>query len=750
MSAWIARANDLLGRLRALLRPYGLEPSTGLRIVADTHPCPGYVHETETIQFCPPEIAGPVDRLRWSLFVRVMGCESFDEARAFYDVALPFIVAHETAHHLRTRRGLDAGSPFVEEQACDRLAAAFVEAQPDLRGTLVELQRRCARMGARLAAEYRERPTTAFVPDAIELAVREPEGHARLSALRRLGASAHERVEQWLAILPEADGLAEAEARRLRAGGHLDLHYTRDPAEYWYASVVWLDRYLARDDRPTLIAALNTHLLCETLDDERLLALCDTLVHDDPVLVEGAASALLDAWGGAIAHDLVDRALERPSAFAPITRALARARSSLPPGAVARLWPHGEDADVPRLLRLMVRSRAHDETLRSRARVLGPTSPAIAAALTVLDGGDVAAALADPARCSAALDLLEDMGASGPWVAAASLPRPGSETWERLLARSARVGPANTPVERLRAMRFRADATVAATAPPDDVAATAPPDDVAATAPPDDVERVARLGEAWLSMRPRGDDPGARFARDALAQFARRQGLELVLLHVPARARVAAAKLAELVERVPELEPALADLLAAHVCDPSLRARVRALLLGEAPRVPAAPVAPTFSPLAVALGYVDEPAVRSLLDKIIHLRTVPLFAALAPEQLAELASLSIERRHDAGELVVREGDRGDELHLLLEGTIGIERSGVSVAELTPPGFFGEMSLFDGAPRSATAVARTACRLLTLDGEAVRRAGRRDPAIFEALLAELSRRLRALPVTRRDR
>jgi CRP/FNR family transcriptional regulator len=66
---------------------------------------------------------------------------------------------------------------------------------------------------------------------------------------------------------------------------------------------------------------------------------------------------------------------------------------------------------------------------------------------------------------------------------------------------------------------------------------------------------------------------------------------------------------------------------------------------------------------------------------------------------------------------------------------------LEVASLGPGSCFGEMAIFDGAPRSATARVARQAELLTLSGAALARAGRAHPALYETLLRVLSRRLR---------
>jgi CRP/FNR family transcriptional regulator, cyclic AMP receptor protein len=64
----------------------------------------------------------------------------------------------------------------------------------------------------------------------------------------------------------------------------------------------------------------------------------------------------------------------------------------------------------------------------------------------------------------------------------------------------------------------------------------------------------------------------------------------------------------------------------------------------------------------------------------------------------------------AGELIFAAGDKGDKMYVVRSGTVEIERDGKIVETVTAGGIFGEMALIDGAPRAATARAKTECEV----------------------------------------
>jgi CRP-like cAMP-binding protein len=124
-----------------------------------------------------------------------------------------------------------------------------------------------------------------------------------------------------------------------------------------------------------------------------------------------------------------------------------------------------------------------------------------------------------------------------------------------------------------------------------------------------------------------------------------------------------------------------------------------------------------------------------------------VFAALPPEALAELAEAGHPANLERGTPLFLKGDEGDAAFVVLEGelevrTISKEGRELRIAAYPAGGLIGEMAVLDGAPRSADVVAARRSLLWRLPRAAVLDALTRNPKAAIALLAELTRRLRA--------
>lgn len=128
------------------------------------------------------------------------------------------------------------------------------------------------------------------------------------------------------------------------------------------------------------------------------------------------------------------------------------------------------------------------------------------------------------------------------------------------------------------------------------------------------------------------------------------------------------------------------------------------------------------------------------------LRSVPLFADLAEEELERFSQVAVPRAIPAGNRVFHEGDSSDACYIVREGKFRVTREhsdgrAITLATLGPGEVFGELAMLDGDTRSASAEALTDGELLALPANDVRNLLARHPEISVKLVAALVRRLR---------
>ena len=123
------------------------------------------------------------------------------------------------------------------------------------------------------------------------------------------------------------------------------------------------------------------------------------------------------------------------------------------------------------------------------------------------------------------------------------------------------------------------------------------------------------------------------------------------------------------------------------------------------------------------------------------LDTIPLFAALSNRQRRKLLRGMRVFDYEPGHAIVRQGDEGETMFVVLEGEARVIRRGRTVGKLLPGDVFGEVSVFDARPRTATVqtVTRTSC--LALHRDELRKMLKDEPRAAWALLGSLARRLR---------
>lgn len=128
------------------------------------------------------------------------------------------------------------------------------------------------------------------------------------------------------------------------------------------------------------------------------------------------------------------------------------------------------------------------------------------------------------------------------------------------------------------------------------------------------------------------------------------------------------------------------------------------------------------------------------------LRRVPLFSSLSEAQLDQLAAGSVRKNYPRGRTIVSEGEPSQSLYILLSGRAKVQRSDaegkeVILAVIGPGEFFGEMSLIDDAPRSASVITIESCDFMAINKESFKAMLIQSPELGAQIMKGLVRRLR---------
>ena len=147
-------------------------------------------------------------------------------------------------------------------------------------------------------------------------------------------------------------------------------------------------------------------------------------------------------------------------------------------------------------------------------------------------------------------------------------------------------------------------------------------------------------------------------------------------------------------------------------------------------------------PTGVTPDSHGAPAKLGQDEKMTYLQRVHLFEACSSRQLRAIARIAEVQEVPAGEVLARTGDPGDRFFVIVDGSARVEVSPQNQGRIGPGAFFGEISLLDGEPRSATVVADTAMRLLVIPRRDFVTLLREVPSLTERMLITLCQRLRS--------
>src|SRR6266581_3116228 len=114
--------------------------------------------------------------------------------------------------------------------------------------------------------------------------------------------------------------------------------------------------------------------------------------------------------------------------------------------------------------------------------------------------------------------------------------------------------------------------------------------------------------------------------------------------------------------------------------------------------------------------------------KIELLKRVPLFSGCSKRELAEIALVADELDLAAGKVLIREGERGRQFYVIVEGSVGVTRKGRKVTIRGGSEIFGEMALLSDAPTNSTVTTTSAVRALVVTDRSFRSLMEGSPGI----------------------
>jgi CRP-like cAMP-binding protein len=122
-----------------------------------------------------------------------------------------------------------------------------------------------------------------------------------------------------------------------------------------------------------------------------------------------------------------------------------------------------------------------------------------------------------------------------------------------------------------------------------------------------------------------------------------------------------------------------------------------------------------------------------------RLKALPLFANVSEEDLGSIAPFVKEVSVAEGAQLVREGDYSYELIAIEDGKADVVRDGEKIASLGPGDYFGEMGVVEGEKRTATVVATSSMRLISLSSWEIRRMQKSMPHVVEQIRKTIEER-----------
>ncbi|MGQ0604939.1 MAG: cyclic nucleotide-binding domain-containing protein, partial [Anaerolineales bacterium] len=138
---------------------------------------------------------------------------------------------------------------------------------------------------------------------------------------------------------------------------------------------------------------------------------------------------------------------------------------------------------------------------------------------------------------------------------------------------------------------------------------------------------------------------------------------------------------------------------------------------------------------------MDTLATLPVMERILLLRRVPLFATLSPADLKQVAAIANELAFSEGDLIAAQGEPGEEMFVIIAGEVDVHMDGHSIARRGAGDVVGEMAVISREPRMASLIATDGTRLLCIDRKSFEGLLRERPEAALAVMRVLCQRLK---------
>jgi hypothetical protein len=140
-------------------------------------------------------------------------------------------------------------------------------------------------------------------------------------------------------------------------------------------------------------------------------------------------------------------------------------------------------------------------------------------------------------------------------------------------------------------------------------------------------------------------------------------------------------------------------------------------------------------------GQERSASMLSIVERVIFLKAIPIFAEIPEADLAELANRLRERRASAGTTIVSKGEMGTSMYVVASGTVQVHSGDEEIARMGEGSVFGELAALDPQPRAASVTTLDETLLFSVEQDALYELMAEHPVMLRGIIKILCERLR---------